>query len=324
MSERHAAPPVLCIGETLVDLIVTGASSLEEASTLAVQPGGAPANVAVGLAKLGVPAAFCGVVGADPFGAKLRSALTAYHVDISRLRSVDGVATTIAFAWKDARGDGHFQIIRMADALLSPDDAVNAGIASVHALVIGSVSLTAQPSRAAVERATALAVDAGVPVCFDVNIRPPLWASPDEARLACEPLLSVASLIKVSRDDAAYLLEDDLDPGQIVQRLDKGRNAIIVLTDGPRGAWYADRRAGRAAPRHLPAFAVVAVDPTGAGDGFTAGLIARLRANDWSGLDAADLRYASAVGALTASGRGAMSSLPTASEVEAFLTQHPA
>lgn len=323
MTDRAPSPPVLCFGEILVDLIVAdGATRLEDATSLAVQPGGAPANVAVGLAKLGVPSAFCGVVGADPFGAKLKAAMVGYGVDITRVRTAEDAATTIALAWKDTGGDGHFQILRMADATLSVDDATRAGIDAAQALVVGSVSLTAQPSRSAVEQAVALARSAGVPVCFDVNIRPSLWKSRDEARQACEPLLHDALLIKVSRDDVAYLLGEDLDPQATIANVDPQGDKFVVVTDGARGAWYLDRAGPAAHLRHIPAWPIDAVDPTGAGDGFTAGLIARLQSRKWAKLDDADIRYASAAGALTAMGRGAMASLPLAATINAFLDHH--
>ena len=102
--------PALSIGETLIDLIAAdGSTQLQDVNQFVARPGGAPANAAVGLARLGVPSAFCGVVGADPFGDRLRSTLAAAGVDVSRLRATDEADTTIAFAWKDARGDGHFR-----------------------------------------------------------------------------------------------------------------------------------------------------------------------------------------------------------------------
>jgi fructokinase len=112
--------PVLSIGELLIDLIATSsATSLLDADTLAVRPGGAPANVAVALARLGTPSALCAVVGRDPFGERLLRVLDANEVDRSRVRQDAGADTTLAFAWKDAGGDGHFRLLRQADALLN-------------------------------------------------------------------------------------------------------------------------------------------------------------------------------------------------------------
>src|ERR671917_256738 len=149
---------ILAMGEVLVDFIVAdSATSLESAETFVARSGGAPANASVAMARLGLASAFCGVVGADQFGSRLQAELAAEGVDTSRLRQSREAATTLAFAWKDPGGDGHFWLLRGADALLVEADASAAGIASLGALVVGSVALSAQPSRSAIERAVEFA-----------------------------------------------------------------------------------------------------------------------------------------------------------------------
>jgi sugar/nucleoside kinase (ribokinase family) len=123
-------------------------------------------------------------------------------------------------------------------------------------------------------------------------------------------------LLKLSVDDAR-LLFDSGEPPALMAHLRRLPPRFVVLTDGARGAWYTRR--GSDEVRHVPAFAVEAVEPTGAGDAFTAGLLARLLARGWSDLDEADVRYASAAGALATTKTGAMDGLPTASELSAFL-----
>jgi sugar/nucleoside kinase (ribokinase family) len=318
---------VLSIGEFLIDLIASGdATSLLDADTLSVRPGGAPANVAVALARQGVPAALCSVVGRDPFGERLIRVLDRNGVDRSRVRQDPRVDTTLAFAWKDARGDGHFRLLRQADVLLDVDDISAAGTPHVSAIVVGSVSLSQQPARTAVEKAVEIAVDAGVPVCFDVNMRPTVWPSREASRAACEPILVASTLLKLSLDDARYLLDIDEGAGarEVVGALTLYGNDVIVLTDGDRGAWFSNwLGTHHSAPEHVPAFDIEAVEPTGAGDAFMASVIARLLANDWDEITASDVRYASAAGALTTTRPGAIDSLPTSSEIDAFLVAHP-
>jgi fructokinase len=320
VSERPEQAPVLCLGEVLIDLIASdGATRLEDVSTFAARPGGAPANVAVALARLGVASAFCGVVGDDPFGARLSATLTANRVDVSRLRTTSVADTTIAFAWKDARGDGHFRLLRLADRLLSPDDIARAGIEWLSALVIGSVALAAEPSRSAIERAVEVATASRIPVCFDVNLRPTLWSDLDAARSACEPLMSQSTLLKLSLDDACSLFGTD-NPDAALVRLMSYQAPHVVLTDGARGSWFAQgEHAGRPADRFVPAFSVDAVDPTGAGDAFTAAIIARLLKKNWDRLDHFDVVFAAAAGGLTTTRRGAIDALPTTTEIAAFL-----
>jgi len=331
MAEQNAgAPPprpVLSLGEALIDFIVAdGAASLEEAATFAARPGGAPANVTVALARLGVSSAFGGVVGDDPFGRRLRSTLAADGVDVSRLRAATDAETTLAFAWKDARGDAHFRLLRGNDARLTAEDVEQAGIEGMAALVVGSVALAAQPSGSAVTRAAASAAHHGVPICFDVNLRPTLWPDLARARAACQPVLARATLVKLSLDDARGLFDAGDEPVAAFERVRRAlppaggaHERQLVLTDGARGCWYATTT-GDAPPAHVPAYDVDAVEPTGAGDAFTAALISRLIGNGWGTLGVGDVRYAAAAGALATTRPGALDGLPTLTELEAFLS----
>jgi sugar/nucleoside kinase (ribokinase family) len=313
--------PVLSIGETLIDLIAAdGAVNLQDANAFVARTGGAPANVAVALARLGVPSAFCGVVGADPFGEKLKLTLGGYGVDVSRVRSTDEADTTIAFAWKDGRGDGHFRLLRMADRLLSEADVEAARAPETAAVVLGSVSLSAEPSRRAVHRAAEIAAAANVPVCFDVNMRPSLWRSAAEALHACEPILAAARLLKMSLDDGRALYPGVEDPAALLAAVRDAPARFIVITDGERGAWFVDRKRDRDADLEFVArFNVNAVEPTGAGDAFTAAVISRLIDRDWTALTAPDVRYGSAAGALATTRPGAMEALPARADIERFL-----
>src|SRR5918998_970842 len=219
---------ILAMGEVLVDLIVAdGATSLKSADTFVARSGGAPANASVAAARLGLASAFCGVVGDDEFGSRLRAELATEGVDTSRLKQSTEAATTLAFAWKDPSGDGHFWLLRGADALLAESDVRAAGIASLSALVVGSVALSAQPTRSAIEQAVILAHQADVPVVFDVNLRPTLWSNLAHARPACEEVARRSRLVKLSLDDARGLYGPDIAPEDAIQAvLALGSNTV--------------------------------------------------------------------------------------------------
>lgn len=316
-SSLPAALPVLCFGEALIDIIATErVNSLEDANSFVACNGGAPANVAVALSRLDVPSAFCGAVGDDAFGRRLIAGLQAERVDTSRISHRE-IATTIAFAWKDERGDGRFWLLRNADATLSPQDVEAAGIPTAAAIVVGSVALAADPSRSAIQHAVHLALEANVPVCFDINLRPTLWRDLAEARTACAPVQTSSTLLKLSLDDARGLFDGLDDPAEIVRRLDQSAaNPIIVITDGERGCWY---RTAANELRFIPAVRVNAIEPTGAGDAFMAALIRRLHQRGWSAPDDADIRYAAAAGALATLRPGAWDGLPRTAELEDFV-----
>lgn len=313
----RSSQPVISIGECLIDLIAS-AGDLSTAEDLVIREGGAPANVAVALTRLGVASAFCGVVGDDPFGHRLARLLTREGVDISRLRITTDTETTLAFAWRDARGDGHFRIVRMADRLLSLTDVEAAGLESAAAIVVGSVALSASPSREAIGCAVAIARESRTPVVFDINLRPSLWPDLATAQRACAPVLNAATVIRLSLDDARGVLNAET-PGAVFAALQTMPAMAIVLTDGSRGIWMQTR--GQAVIE-VPLYPVEAVEPTGAGDAFTAALIARLVARNWSGLDADDVRFAAAAGALATTRHGALAGLPTLAELESFLAMH--
>ncbi len=309
---------VLSIGEILVDFIVAdGATSLSSAHSFVARAGGAPANVAVALSRLGVASAFCGVAGVDPFGDMLRLQLAAEGVDTSRLRQIDEAATTLAYAWKDSRGDGHFWLLRAADTFLNQDDAENAGIERLAALVVGSVTLAAQPSRGALQLAISIARAADVAVVFDVNLRPAVWSSLSDAAHYCEEVAAASYLVKLSLDDAIGLFGSGISARSAIERIMSLGPEIVVLTDGERGCWFASRT--QPGVSFVPAFAVRAIEPTGAGDAFLAALIERELASEWSFPTVADIRFAAGAGALATMKQGAWDGLPDRQQLEAFL-----
>jgi sugar/nucleoside kinase (ribokinase family) len=289
---------------------------------MVVRPGGAPANVAVALARQGTASGLCAVVGHDPFGDRLIDVLDEKGVDRSRVRQDPEADTTLALAWKDARGDGHFRLLRQADIRLDTADIDMARIGELSAIVVGSCSLSHQPSRSAIEQAVRSAGEYDVAVCFDVNIRPTIWPNRETAWVACEPVLAASTLVKVSMDDARFLfgLEENATPEAVVEALRPYASAFVVITDGARGAWFSHWRDGRhTLPEFVPPFKIDAIEPTGAGDAFMAAIVARLLASDWAALTFADLRYASAAGALTTTREGAIDSLPSGAEIQDFL-----
>lgn len=314
--------PVVSIGECLIDLIAGPDTDLSTAGTLTIREGGAPMNVAVGLARLDVLVRMVSVVGQDPFGDRLIALMQSEDVDTTHVRRTTDAETTIAYAWRDGRGDGRFRLVRMADRLLAVADVDALRLASeqVEALVFGSVSLAASPSREAVERAVDLAAKSDIPLVFDVNVRPTLWPDLATLRAICAPLMAQATVLKLSLDDADALWgTGTMD--EAIPVLDAFPAPVIVITDGGREVRV--RRFSDGEPRWTvhPVFAVDAVEPTGAGDGFTAALLSRLVAGRWGQVSDDDIRFGMAAGAIATTKPGAIAALPDAGEVEAFIAQ---
>ncbi len=314
---------VVCLGELLVDLFPAEIGrALAAVSSFRPVPGGAPANVAVAAARLGLTSAFIGKVGDDPFGRHLAGVLAQERVDVRGMRFDPQARTTLAFIAQPDPNSYDIVFYRNpgADMLLRVEELDRGLLQEARALHFGSISLIDEPSRSATLEAVRLARAAGALISLDVNYRPALWPGAEAARRQVLALLPQVDLLKVNEAELALLAGvAGLDEGTAaLQRLGP---PLVVVTLGPKGSYF--RCA--AGVGHVPAFAVETVDATGCGDAFVAGMLCGLLA-DGAWRDQltpprlqAILRYANAVGALTALRQGVITALPTAREVAGFL-----
>jgi len=314
---------VVCLGELLVDMFpVEVGRPLQEVSAFRPMPGGAPANVAVAVARLGARSAFIGKVGDEPFGRHLARTLAREGVDVRGVRYDPNVRTTMAFiAQPDVNSyDIVFYRNPGADTMLLPEEIDGQLLREGRALHFGSLGLTDEPSRSATLWAVETAVHSGALISLDVNYRPRLWEGPECARREVLSILGRVDVLKVNEGELS-LLTGCSDPGEGSRALSGMGPALVIVTMGPQGSYF--RCA--AGEGHVPGFAVDAVDATGSGDAFAAGLLTALLAADcWRNALVPDqlrgiLRYANAAGALTTLRQGVIPALPTAAEVEAFL-----
>ena len=314
-------PDVVTFGELLIDFVPTVSGvALAEAPAFIPAPGGAPANVAVGLARLGVPSGFMGQVGDDAFGHLLARTLRDNNVDTVALRFSGEARTALAFVSLKADGERDFMFYRHPSAdMLYPPEAVDAGyLRAARVFHFGSISLIGEPSRSATLRAVDIARQAGLLISYDPNLRLPLWPDAEAARAGIRLGWPLAHVIKVNEEELAFLGGTD-DPAKAACRLWHPDLRLLVITRGSAGCRYVTPNfTGEA-----PGFRVDAVDTTGAGDAFVAGLLKGLLDQPDAPSDNALLqavcRYANAVGALTTTRRGAIPALPTARQVADFL-----
>ncbi len=275
--ENHVLDVVTC-GELLIDFVaIETGTTLGQASLFKKAPGGAPANVAVAVARLGHRAGFLGQVGEDEFGHFLAETLQHNGVDIAGLRFSSQARTALAFVSLLADGERDFMFYRhpSADMLWHSEQVDQADVARARIFHYGSISLIHEPSRSATLTALAYAKSNGALLSYDPNLRLPLWPSVDAARAGILNGWQHAEVIKVSEGELAFLSEQD-----------------------------------------------TLEDTTGAGDGFVAGMLTGLLEGNLT-WDKAVIEKAlllgNAVGALTTTGVGAISSLPTMAEVQSLL-----
>jgi len=317
---------LICLGELLIDMFPAELGrSHAEVSAYRPVAGGAPANVAVAAHRLGAESAFIGKVGDDPFGRFLLGVLAAEGVETRGMRFDPDARTTMnIMAQPDANSyDCLFYRNPGADTRLRPDELDAALLRSTRAFHFGSLSLTDEPACSATLAAVQMAKAAGALISYDVNYRPTLWKSPEDAAGQARRMIRHADLVKVNEAELA-LLGGEGDIASASDALLAMGPSLVVVTLGPGGSYFRSAAGGEA----VPGFPVKTVDATGCGDSFIAGMLWQLvKTGDWRDQLMPErlrgaLRYANAVGALTATKQGVIPSLPTAAEVEAFLAKH--
>lgn len=312
---------VVCIGEALIDFVSRErGKTLVTASEYTAATGGAPANVAAGLAKLNRAARMIATVGDDTFGQKIVQDLQDLGVDCA-VRIAAHHFTTLAFVKQEPSGRRTFEFNLGAHDRLLPEQITPDVLNGARVLHYGSISLRTPESRDATLKAIKLAREHHMLTSCDPNWRPFLWPDHDQGRAAMLEAIAHADILKISSGDLQFLAPDH--NGDYAEALSaigfNGRLAAVTLSAD--GAWFkAGDRTGK-----VPALPVQVVETTGAGDAFTAALLDGLLAHDLAieDLDDATLRQimlrACAAGSLTATGYGAIPSLPDAASIDALL-----
>jgi fructokinase len=273
--DRHDRSGLVAVaGEALIDFLPVGDQGLFEAV-----PGGSPANVAVGLARLGVPARMLARIADDSLGQRIRAHLAGNRVDLSfAVHAPEPSSLAIVTMGPDGLADYDFRVQGTADWQWRDAELAGALDEGVLALHAGSLALTMPPGAAVLRRLLARA-RASATISYDPNCRPLLMGSPEQVRDQVDDLIAFADVVKASADDLAWLL-----PGRTAEEvagewLAKGP-AIVAITLGAGGVVAAAARTGiiRRAARQ-----VRVADTVGAGDAFTSGLLAGLLDRDLLG-----------------------------------------
>jgi sugar/nucleoside kinase (ribokinase family) len=325
---------IVTLGELLIDMFPAEIGRrLVDVSAFNPKPGGAPANVAVAAKRLGYSSAFIGKVGDDAFGHFLVETLAGEGVETKGMRLDDKARTTLVFVALIDENTPEFIFYRNpgADMMLKAEELDQELLQQTKVFHFGSISLINEPSRSATFEAVRIARQTGALISFDVNYRPSLWPNPDDAYTTMMTMLPQANLVKVNESELELLSgSSDLEAGSYAM-LQHGPE-LCVITLGPDGSFFNTAKGHQ----HVPGFKVNTVDAVGCGDAFTAGLLTQLidphpapppnmgRESTWRDKLSPDqlnkiLRYANAVGALTATKQGVIPALPSAEEVDRFL-----
>lgn len=320
-----ARDTIACFGEALIDF--RAEPSTDGVRRFVEQPGGAPANVAVGVAALGGSARFIGMLAQDMFGDALQAAFGQRGVDISQIRRTAAAPTALAFVSLAPDGERSFSFYRppAADLLFRDTDLAENAFDDVAVLHVCSNSLTEPAIADTTLQAMTRAIAGNALVSMDLNLRPALWPSGSDPAPTLWRALACAHLVKLSEEELQFLTGSG-EIAATVARIFSGNALVLVVTDGAAPVrWWTRARAGTA-----PTFAVDPIDTTAAGDAFVAGLLQRLVAHRVTPdtLPAAFeddavrtdlLRHASAAGALATTRHGAFDAMPDAAAVHALM-----
>lgn len=321
---------VVTLGECLASFVAVERGPMAEVASWARTVAGSEANVAVGLARLGVDVAFIGRVGADGLGEAVRRRLRGEGVDVAHLGMDTGAATGVMF--RELRDLGPAEVVYWrrgsAGSRLSSEDVAAAadrfeGVRWLH--VSGVTPALSSSAAGAVDAAIALARSVGASVSLDLNVRRRLWTDQEAAAVLagiasrCEVVLGtldevalVAGIIDaVSPDGVDPEVAADamlaLGPRSVVVKLGTA-GALARITPQPAGTTSTFRAAALAG--------VPLIDPVGAGDAFTSGFIAATL----EGLAPVDvLRTANACGASVVATFGDVAGLPNRVELDRLL-----
>ncbi|MFA9400574.1 MAG: carbohydrate kinase [Acidobacteriota bacterium] len=270
--------PIICLGEAIADLICKRRLSPgEQPDRFVPHPGGALANVAVAIARSGVPSAMAGGVGDDEWGAWLRDDLDEEGVDTGSLVAVEGVNTPVAIVRFDSHGEPRFQIYGqgIGPAMSESLEPLKRAIPASQGLVVGSNTMVGPLEREVTRTAIGIAARYEVPVVLDPNFRPTRWGDRETPARYCRELCASAAVVKLNRVEAT-LISGVVDPTDAARAIAATGPRLVAVTDGAGPVLTAGAVEARADPEP-----VEVVSPLGAGDAFAGALTAGLSRLGW-------------------------------------------
>ena len=278
------------------------------------------------LQKLGHTCAFIGKLGDDMFGRMLRGTTEDVGIDTRALILDPAAHTTLAFVHTAENGDRDFSFYRDpgADMLLREDEIPEELIRSARIFHFGTLSMTHEGVRAATKKAVAIAKESGALISFDPNLRPPLWASLEEAKAQIAWGLSQCDVLKIADNELQFMTgETDFEAGAAILRREYPNIKVLNVTAGADGSYSFHE--GRTV--FVDSFRLGGtIETTGAGDTFCACVLHYVLQNGAEGLTEAQmremLRYANAAAYLVTTKKGAIRSMPEPEDVEVILTNH--
>ncbi|MGM9929640.1 MAG: PfkB family carbohydrate kinase [Bacillus sp. (in: firmicutes)] len=317
---------LISIGEVLIDFIpYEKGVALKDVESFKKAPGGAPANVAAAVSKYGQSSKIITKLGTDAFGDFLIETLQSVGVDTRFVLRTEQANTGLAFVSLKNNGEREFSFFRnpSADLLLEADEIKEDLISKGDILHFCSVDLVESPMKYAHQKLIKLTHEKNGIVCFDPNVRLPLWSSQEMCKKTILDFIPSAHIIKIS-DEELEFITGMKEESEALESLFVGNVKVVVYTKGSEGACLLTRNYSCC----KEGFNVNATDTTGAGDAFIGGFLSCLLRDQviLKDLEAyvqangeALLAFSNASGALTTTKKGGISALPTLEEIQKLL-----
>ena len=281
--------------------------------------GGSPANVAVGLARLGKKVGFIGKVSDDQFGDYVTKFFADEGIDVSHVtRAKNGEKLGLTFTEILSPTESSILMYRdgIADLMLSPDDVDEEYVASAKALLISGTALAQSPSREACLKAMQLAEKNNTRIIFDIDYRPYNWKSKDEIAVYYTAVAEHADIIMGSREEydlTQAIFAPQMNDEQTAKYWFSKRAKIVIIKHGKKGS-TAHTFDGQ--KYNIKPFPVTAFKSFGGGDGYGSAFLYGL----FDGKDIMDcLELGSASASMLVSAHGCSEFMPTAEELEKFI-----
>lgn len=303
---------IWCLGDAVVDLLPL------ENRTYQACAGGAPANVAIGIAKLEGDAGFIGRVGNDPFGYFMQQTFIEHQVDCQSLEFDPKIKTSTVLVDLALNGERSFTFLvsPSADQFLSKSALPNFADDILH---FCSLALVGNHCRTTLSHAISQLKTSQGTISFDINLREQMWDDKQQMRQVITEFARNADILKLSDEELFWLTEDNNWSTALIKLDTSYRATLKIVTKGCDGCivlWNNHCY-------HYPAYQVISIDTTGAGDAFVAGLLNHIACNGLPNTSItvdAMISNASACGALATTQKGALTALPTYHYLQQFIS----
>lgn len=311
---------IVCYGELMIDMIAEEKGNLQEAGIFRKKAGGAAANVAAQIAKLGGDAAFIGKLGDDAFGRYLLAYVKQFHIDTSAVILDPARRTTVAFVGLSKEGIPDYLFYKEGGAAntISAKEIDTEYLLKADVLYSSSLMLTAPGVRETTKWMFSFSKEHHIKIAFDLNLRLTAWRDEETARDVILPVLHRVDILKINDAELEFITKRPVnfpDDGEALFHIFE-QLEVLIITCGEKGSWIFEKGKGSV---HVPANETAVLDTTGAGDSYFGAFLTAYEAYGRNTASLADMgRWAAAAAELTIQESGVIPAMPDREKLQTY------